>query len=100
VQVRYQSYPYQKFGQYEGVVDSVSNASVPSSEQIGFALPDTPAGEPVFAITVRLKQQAVTAYGQNLPLQPGMRLDADVLQETRRLYEWMLEPLYSVTGKM
>jgi membrane fusion protein len=100
VQLRYQSYPYQKFGQYEGVVDSVSNASVPSAEQIGFALPDTPAGEPVFAITVRLKQQAVTAYGQNLPLQSGMRLDADVLQETRRLYEWMLEPLYSISGKM
>lgn len=100
VQVRYQSFPYQKFGQYEGVVDSVSNASVPSSEQVGFVLPDTPAGEPVFAITVRLKQQAVTAYGQNLPLQAGMRLDADVLQETRRLYEWMLEPLYSITGKM
>jgi membrane fusion protein len=99
-QLRYQSFPYQKFGQYEGVVDSVSNASVPSSEQIGFALPDTPAGEPVFAITVRLKQQAVMAYGQNLSLQSGMRLDADVLQETRRLYEWMLEPLYSITGKM
>lgn len=100
VQLRYQSFPYQKFGQYEGVVDSVSNASVPSSEQIGFALPDTPAGEPVFAITVQLKQQAVMAYGQSLPLQTGMRLDADVLQETRRLYEWMLEPLYSITGKM
>ncbi len=100
VQVRYQSFPYQKFGQYEGVVDSVSNASVPSAEQVGFMLPDTPAGEPVFAITVRLKQQAVTAYGQPVPLQAGMRLDADVLQETRRLYEWVLEPLYSITGKM
>lgn len=100
VQIRYQSFPYQKFGQYEGVVESVSNASVPSAEQIGFALPDTPAGEPVFAITVRLKKQTVTAYGQGLPLQAGMRLDADILQETRRLYEWMLEPLYSITGKM
>ena len=100
VQMRYQSFPYQKFGQYEGVVESVSNASVPSTEQIGFALPDTPAGEPVFAITVRLKKQTVTAYGQGVPLQAGMRLDADILQETRRLYEWMLEPLYSITGKM
>ena len=100
VQLRYQSFPYQKFGQYQGVVDSVSNASVPSSELIGFALPDTPLGEPVFAITVRLRQQKVMAYGQGLPLQAGMRLDADILQETRRLYEWMLEPLYSITGKM
>jgi membrane fusion protein len=29
-----------------------------------------------------------------------MRLEADVLHETRRLYEWALEPLYSVTGKL
>ncbi|MFO1882602.1 hypothetical protein, partial [Pseudomonas aeruginosa] len=27
-------------------------------------------------------------------------LDADILQDTRRLYEWVLEPLYSLTGKL
>lgn len=100
VLVRYQSYPFQKFGQYEGVVESVSNASVPVTEQIGFTLPDTPVGEPVFSITVRLNQQSVKTYGTELPLQAGMRLDADILQETRRLYEWMLEPLYSISGRM
>ncbi len=100
VQLRYQSYPFQKFGQHEGIVESVSNTAVPSSELVGFALPDTPAGETVFAITVRIKLQSVMAYGQSLPLQAGMRLDADILQETRRLYEWMLEPLYSISGKM
>jgi len=30
----------------------------------------------------------------------GMLLDADILQDTRRLYEWVLEPLYSLTGKL
>ncbi len=100
VLVRYQSYPFQKFGQYEGVVESVSNASVPATEQIGFTLPDTPVGEPVFSITVRLNQQSVKTYGTELPLQAGMRLDADILQETRRLYEWMLEPLYSISGRI
>ncbi len=34
------------------------------------------------------------------PLQSGMLLDADILQDTRRLYEWVLEPLYSLTGKL
>lgn len=100
VLLRYQSYPFQKFGQYEGVVESVSNASVPVAEQIGFLLPDTPVGEPVFSITVKLNQQGVKAYGKELPLQAGMRLDADVLQETRRMYEWVLEPLYSISGRM
>lgn len=99
VQLRYQSFPYQKFGQHEGRVQSVSNNAVSSSELAGFASADIPPGEPVYAITVALTQQAVTAYGKPWPLQAGMRLDADVLQETRRLYEWVLEPLYSITGK-
>ena len=99
VQLRYQSFPYQKFGQHEGRVQSVSNNAVSSSELAGFTSADIPPGEPVYAITVALTQQAVTAYGKQWPLQAGMRLDADVLQETRRLYEWVLEPLYSITGK-
>lgn len=39
------------------------------------------------------------AYGKPQLLQSGMLLDADILQESRRLYEWVLEPLYSLTGK-
>jgi membrane fusion protein len=35
-----------------------------------------------------------------MPLQPGMKLEADVLLESRRLVEWMLEPLFSISGKM
>jgi membrane fusion protein len=54
----------------------------------------------VYGITVDLRSQNVMAYGQPQALQAGQRLDADILQETRKLYEWMLEPLYSITGKM
>ena len=100
VLLRYQSFPYQKFGQHQGVVASVSNNAVTSTELAGFQLPDVPVGEPVYAIVVTLKAQDVTAYGKAWPLSAGMRLDADILQETRRLWEWMLEPLYSITGSM
>ena len=100
VLLRYQAYPYQKFGLHEGKVVSISTASVASTELAGFTLPDVAAGEPVYGITVELQSQSVKAYGQAQALQAGQRLDADILQETRKLYEWMLEPLYSITGKM
>ena len=100
VQIRYQSFPFQKFGQYAGTVMSVSNNAVNSAELAGFAIPDAPAGELVYAITVALQQQQVNAYGKPMQLQAGMRLDADILQESRQLWEWMLEPVFSVTGKM
>jgi membrane fusion protein len=100
VQLRYQAFPYQKFGQYQGQVASISGVPVTSGELAGLPVPANSTGEPVYAITVTLHEQKVSAYGRDWPLQPGMRLEADVLHETRRLYEWALEPLYSVTGKL
>jgi hypothetical protein len=29
-----------------------------------------------------------------------MRVDADLLHETRRLYEWILEPLYAARARV
>lgn len=58
------------------------------------------ATEPVYRIVVSLTRQAVTAYGQPIALQPGMQLEADVIIERRRLIEWVLDPLYTLTGKL
>jgi membrane fusion protein len=102
VLLRYQAYPYQKFGHYEGEVASISRSAVSPEE-----LPPQMSGlsnlygsrEPFYRITVNLARQSVTAYGEVVPLQPGMLLEADVVLERRRLVEWMLEPLYTLTGK-
>jgi membrane fusion protein len=103
VLLRYQAFPYQKFGFYEGTIRSVSRSAVSPSElsqQLTGLTSLFGANEPVYRVTVDLAQQTVTAYGGPVPLQPGMQLEADVLIESRRLIEWMLEPLFSVTGKM
>lgn len=109
VLLRYQAYPYQKFGHYEGTITSVSRSAVSPGELppqlasitgvTGATGATGGAAEPVYRITVTLTRQTVTAYGQQMPLQPGMQLDADVAIETRRLYEWVLDPLYTITGK-
>jgi membrane fusion protein len=100
VLLRYQAFPYQKFGHTEGVVASVSRTALSANELVG--VPTIPAGngEPLYRITVILARQTITAYGRPHPLQPGMLVDADIVQEKRRLYEWVLEPLYSLTGKL
>lgn len=103
VLLRYQAYPYQKFGHAQGTVATVSKTALPGSELTGIGnLSNSTGGnnEPLYRITVNLATQAINAYGKAQPLQAGMLLDADVLQETRRLYEWVLEPLYSLTGKL
>jgi membrane fusion protein len=100
VLLRYQAYPYQKFGHAQGVVASVSRTALSASDLTGSPVQASNVGEPLYRITVTLARQTITAYGKPLPLQAGMLVDADILHERRKLYEWVLEPLYSLTGKL
>jgi len=101
VLLRYHAFPYQKFGFYKGVVSGVSRSAMSRSE-LPPELADISSGsggaEPVYRIVVDLAQQTATAYGAAVPLQPGMQVDADVLIERRRLFEWILEPLFALSG--
>ncbi|MGH8780193.1 HlyD family secretion protein [Paraburkholderia sp.] len=99
VLIRYQAYPYQKFGQYAASVASIARTALSGAELATSGGPTDRNGT-FYRITVSLKSQTVTAYGKPQPLQAGMALQADILQEHRRLYEWVLEPLYSLTGKL
>jgi membrane fusion protein len=102
VLIRYPAYPYQKFGQHAGTVTEVSRTAVRQDELVlrAPAAAAGGAGEPLYRVRVALDRQAVTAFGDQLPLKSGMALDASILLEKRRLYEWVLEPLYTVTGRL
>lgn len=93
--LQYQAFPYQKFGTHEASVVKVSRTAVASNE-----LPfPAPQGELFYVATVKLNKQTVTAYGQEQPLQSGMLVDASILLDRRTLFEWVLEPLYSISGR-
>ncbi|MES2297645.1 MAG: HlyD family efflux transporter periplasmic adaptor subunit [Pseudomonadota bacterium] len=100
VLLRYQAYPYQKFGQYAAQVREVANTAMRADElAIPGAASATPS-EPLYRIRLRLDRQAVQAYGKAMPLKSGMLVDASVMLERRRLYEWILEPLFSISGRL
>ena len=101
VMLRYNAYPYQKFGFYEGKVVSIAQSSVSPSElpqQLNGLSSLYGSNEPLYRITVALARQTANAYGKPAPLTPGMQLEADVLLETRRLIEWAFDPLFTMTG--
>lgn len=98
VLLRYTAYPYQKFGHASGTVAAVARTALPGDEINSDASIDR--GEPVYRITVDLASQTMPAYGRQQPLQSGMLVEADLLRETRRLYEWVLEPLYSMGRRL
>ena len=117
VLVRFSAFPYQKFGHYKGSVAEVSRTPLlptelpfPISAKVDASAISSLAGlgalmgpgtgvEPLFRIRVSLKDQHARAYGVDQALQSGMQLEADIMLDTRTLFEWIMEPVYSLSGK-
>ena len=93
--LRFDAFPYQRFGLYQGKVSQLSKAVLMAQD------PDSPVQiqEPVYQVQVRLDQQFIEAYGEQLPLQAGMLLSADIVLEQRSVLSWLLEPLTSLKGR-
>jgi membrane fusion protein len=102
VQLRYQAFPYQKFGHQTGAVALVSRSPLQGAELAALPMqgPANASSEPLYRITVTLDQQTVSAYGQPQALVPGMQLEADVLLDRRRLIEWLFEPVLGIAGRV
>src|SRR5574337_399142 len=102
VRLRYEAFPYQKFGHQTGHVLQVSRTPLAPAELAALTLsgplPGEAAGEPMFRITVALDSGQIRAFGEVQRLVPGMRMQADVLLERRRLIEWLFEPVLGWTG--
>ncbi len=93
VLLRYDAFPFQKFGHQRGRVKRISRSAVASQR-------DSAGQQQLYRVLVRLDSQTIKAYGNEEPILPGMRFQADILGETRHIYEWVLEPLYSVSGSL
>lgn len=98
VLLRYQAYPYQKFGQHSATVSEVASAALMPQE---FNAPgiERQSSEPMYRVRLKLDRQTVQAYGQHVPLKTGMLFDGSVVLEHRKLFEWVLEPLFSISGR-
>jgi len=96
VALRYQAFPYQRFGSAHGRVKAIDKTLISPGET---TLPVS-LDEPVYRVTVALSEQSIKAYRQQLNLQSGMLLDADVWLDRRRIIQWVFDPLFSVTGKL
>jgi membrane fusion protein len=96
VVLRYEAFPFQRFGQYRGTVQAVSRTVWTPGEKVG---PMT-VREPVYRVDVALERQTVSAGGQEIALRPGMLVNADILLERRTVLEWIFEPVLELKGRL
>lgn len=95
VVLRYEAFPFQRFGQFRGKVASISRTVWSPGDKVG---PMT-VREPVYRIDVDLERQSVAAAGQEFPLRPGMLVGADILLEKRTVFEWVFEPVLELRAR-
>ena len=96
VVLRYEAFPFERFGQYRGFVTDIGRNVWTPGERIGTLT----AKEPVYRVDVGLEKQTVSALGQEFPLRPGMLVNADLLLEKRTLLEWIFEPVLQLKGRL
>ena len=94
--LRFDAFPYQRFGFIESEITRIDRALIaPNEVQLPIALQ-----EPVYRLRAKLTKQQMQAYGQAFELKSGMLFEADIMLEQRTLIEWLLEPIYSLKGRV
>ncbi len=93
--LRYAAFPYQEFGQYHGVVTSISRSALTPTQVAGLTQEQTK--RPLYRVMVRLDRQRVDVYGRPERLKAGLGLNASVMLDRRRLIQWVFEPLYGLS---
>ncbi|MGS2719857.1 HlyD family efflux transporter periplasmic adaptor subunit [Paraglaciecola aestuariivivens] len=94
--LRFDAFPYQRFGFIESEIIRIDQALIsPNEIQLPIALQ-----EPVYRLRAKLNQQQMLAFGKSFNLKSGMLFEADIMLERRSLIEWLLQPIYSLKGRV
>lgn len=95
VRLLYAAFPYQRFGSFPAEITKVTRTILSPNEAV------TPfqLQEPVYRVTASLENSTLDIAGNEIALQSGMQLEANIILENRSFVDWILEPLRAVRGR-
>ncbi|MDX1604718.1 MAG: HlyD family efflux transporter periplasmic adaptor subunit [Candidatus Competibacterales bacterium] len=94
VRIKFNAFPYQRFGFIDGTLEFIAPSAVPSANS-------SPQNRlPVYKGRVVLTQDHFTLPGSNdrIPLRYGMIAVAEIVVQHRRLFDLALDPLRAASG--
>jgi len=105
VRLKFDAFPYAKFGTYEARIDSISGTTVlPASPVSPTGTPGAPdpseqtpspkESEGDYLAWATLRSDTFDFEGQHFQILPGMRATASIVVERRTIAEWVLSPLF------
>lgn len=89
VRIMYEAFPFQRYGVQAGRLESITSSVLLPGDTAS----PVPLNEPAYRAVVRPELQGIEAFGQTIPLRPGMVLRADVVLDQRSFLDVILEPL-------
>ena len=95
VLLKYRAFPPRKHGFFHGVIAEISETTLAPDE---FETPGYVV-EPVYRVRAEIESQSVPTPEGRVPLWPGMLLDAELVNERRRVIEWLFSPLYDLRDR-
>ncbi|EIC4780367.1 HlyD family secretion protein [Salmonella enterica] len=99
VNIRYEAFPAEKFGQFAATVLLVSKTPASSQEMLtyqGAPKNNQNTSVPYYKIVVRPDLQEIRYDGKFLPIENGMKAQGSLFLEKRKIYQWMLSPFYDM----
>ena len=100
INIRYDAFPADKFGQFPGEIISIS--SMPASRQEMSKYTNVNNGSTqqelaLYKAIVKIKDKEFSYKGKTLSLSNGLKAQAVVFLEERPLYMWMFTPIYKIS---
>jgi membrane fusion protein len=96
VDLRFDAYPFEKFGIQQATVEQVARSLLlPDDARFPVAV-----HEPVYRVRARLHRQSIDVEGDARSLSPGLTFQADILLGERTLLEWLLAPVIGASKRL
>jgi membrane fusion protein len=92
VRLKFDAFPYTRFGTYEARIDSVSGTTVATPAAGADADPQKPQGD--YMAWATLRGNTFDVERQHFEILPGMRATASIVVERRTIAEWVLAPFF------
>ena len=104
VRLKFDAFPYARFGSYEARIDSISRTTVAAPSPPGAPAAAAGAGNggtppdagDEYVAWVTLPGHTFRYGSQRFDILPGMQASASVVVERRTIAEWVLEPLFKI----
>ncbi|MBA3536846.1 MAG: HlyD family efflux transporter periplasmic adaptor subunit [Tatlockia sp.] len=94
INIKYDAYPSQRFGFYQATIKEINHTILTDDKE------DKPikVREPYYKIKAEIKAQYVKVYGKEVALSHGMTLTAVIRGEKKKIWQWVIDPIYSYYG--